>query len=87
MAIRRLAPRYRKCETLSSEEKNDDRITSTDFDARWNSAGGRFDYRLRRPVVERTQNWIAGIASPYNWEPLHYAQTVCRLMRSCKRQR
>lgn len=34
------------------------------------------------PVVTRTQNWIAGIARPYNWDPPTYARNICRLMRN-----
>jgi hypothetical protein len=33
------------------------------------------------PVIVRTQNWIAGIARPYNWQPLIYARNICRMMR------
>ncbi|WP_031358171.1 glucosaminidase domain-containing protein [Caballeronia sordidicola] len=33
------------------------------------------------PVIVRTQNWIAGIARPYNWQPLTYARNICRMMR------
>lgn len=33
------------------------------------------------PVVERVQDWVVGIASPYNWRPAAYARDICRIMR------
>jgi hypothetical protein len=37
--------------------------------------------RAGLPLAQRVQDWVAGIADPYNWRPTDYARTLCRLMR------
>lgn len=54
------------------------------FTANYAKANARYQKETSAsvPVIERTQNWIAGIAKPYNWQPLNYARNICRLMRN-----
>ncbi|BCZ85301.1 glucosaminidase domain-containing protein [Paraburkholderia terrae] len=73
--------------TFDSEQQSVDYVAgrlASGFAANYASANDRYRKETAAGVgvIERTQNWIAGIAQPYNWQPLTYARNICRLMRS-----
>lgn len=54
------------------------------FHSNYRKANDRYQRETRQgvPVVTRVQNWVAGIASPYNWRSSEYTASICRLMRN-----
>jgi hypothetical protein len=71
---------------FATEEESVDFVASrlaNSFNKNYRRAanGYRRDTLAGLPTIERVQNWVVGIANPYNWRPTAYARSICRLMR------
>jgi hypothetical protein len=71
---------------FDSEQSSVDHVAgrlAAGFTANYKNALSRYRRETTAgvPVVQRTQNYVAGIARPYNWQPVRYAHNICRFMR------